>query len=146
MDKFLLEVPNKDIKRKSLKHSLSIFIVNFLFQQVSVQGKSNGSYVTAFLNRVSVLESSCLLRDGFNLAMKNASKFLRVVPSFGATNEMLPKKECSLHSQRDVLIYCQQNYVLTNALQHYEWFHQCKFLHNCKSFYKFCMTDVNYDH
>ena len=28
MDKFLLKVCNKDAKRKSFKHSLSIFIVN----------------------------------------------------------------------------------------------------------------------
>ena len=28
MDKFLLEVCNKDTKRKSLRHSVGIFIVN----------------------------------------------------------------------------------------------------------------------
>ena len=28
MDKFLLKVRNKDTKKKSLRHSLSIFIVN----------------------------------------------------------------------------------------------------------------------
>ena len=43
------------------------------------------------------------------------------------------------------LIYPQQNYVLTNVLQHYEWFYQCKSLHNYIYLYKFCMTDVNYD-
>ena len=53
-----------------------------------------------FLNRVSILESSCLLRDGFNLAMKNASKFLHVLPSFGASNKILHKKECSSLSAR----------------------------------------------
>ena len=45
-------------------------------------------------------ESSCLLRDRFDLVMKNASKFLRVLPSFGATSKMLDKKECSLLSAR----------------------------------------------
>ena len=65
MDKFLLKVCSKDTKRKSLGHSLSIFISFF------VQPASTGSYVTPFVNRVSILESSCLLRDGFNLAMKN---------------------------------------------------------------------------
>ena len=53
-----------------------------------------------FLNRVSILESSCLLRDDFNLAMKNASKFLHVLPSFGASNKILHKKECSSLSAR----------------------------------------------
>ena len=61
---------------------------------------SNGSYVTPFLNRVSILVSSCLLRDGFNLAMKNASKFLRVLPSFGATSKILHKKKCYFLSAR----------------------------------------------
>ena len=58
----------------------SIFVVNV--EQVSVQLASNGSYITPFLNKVSKLESSCFLRNGFNLAMKNVSKFLRVLPSF----------------------------------------------------------------
>ena len=98
MDKFLLKVCNKDTKTKSLRHSLSIFIVNLGY--VSVQRTNNGSYVTPFLNRVSILESSCLLRDGFSLAMKNASKFLRVLPSFGAVGKILHKKECSLLSAR----------------------------------------------
>ena len=39
-------------------------------------------------------ESSCLLRDRFDLVMKNASKFLRVLPSFGATSKILRKKKC----------------------------------------------------
>ena len=82
MDKFLLNVCSKDTKRKSLGHSLSI----------SVQPASTGSYVTSFLNRVSILEFSCLLRDGFNLAMKNASKFLCVLPSSGASSKILHKK------------------------------------------------------
>ena len=94
MDKFLLKVCNKDTKTKSLRHSLSIFIVNVGY--VSVQRTNNGSYVTPFLNRVSILESSCLLRDGFSLAMKNASKFLRVLPSFGASSKIFHKKKCSL--------------------------------------------------
>ena len=78
MDRFLLKVFNKDTNRKSLRHSLSIFIANFLFIflviELSVQWTSNGSYVTLFLNRVGILESSSMLNDGFNLAIKNASK------------------------------------------------------------------------
>ena len=88
MEKFLLKVCGKDAKRKSLRHSLSIFI-NFLLTA------SNGSYVAPFLNRVSILESSCLLRDGFNLAMKNASRFLRVLPSFGASSKILHNESFS---------------------------------------------------
>ena len=61
---------------------------------------NNGCYVTPFLNRFSILESSCLLRDGFNLAMKNASKFVRVLPSFGAASKILRKKKCSSLSAR----------------------------------------------
>ena len=67
MDKFLLNIYNKDTKTKSLTHSLSIFIVNV--EYVSVQRTNNDSYVTPFLNRVSISEFSCLLRDGFSLAM-----------------------------------------------------------------------------
>ena len=89
MDKFLLKVGSKDTKRKSLRHSLNIFIN---LEQVSVQPASNGSYVTPFLNKVSILESSCLLRDDFNFATKNASKFLHVLPSFGASSKILHKK------------------------------------------------------
>ena len=57
-------------------------------------------------------------------------------------------KRSVLNYQHDVLlvlIYCQQNYVMTNVLQHCEWFHQCAFLYNCIYLYKFCMEDVNYD-
>ena len=56
MDKFTLKVCNKDTKRKSLKHSFNIFIVNL--ERISVQQMINGRYVTPFLNRVSILESS----------------------------------------------------------------------------------------
>ena len=98
MEKFLLKVCIKDTKTKSLRYSLSIFIVNL--EQVFVQRTNNGSYVTPFLNKVSILESSCLLRDGFNLAMKNVSKFLRVLPSFGAASKILYKEECSSSSAR----------------------------------------------
>ena len=63
---------------------------------------SNGSHVTSFLNRVSISESSFLLRDGFNLAIKNTSKFLRVLPSFGAASKILHKKEYSSLSARCV--------------------------------------------
>ena len=96
MDKFLLKVCNKDTKK--IIKTFSIFIVNL--EQVSVQQTNDGSYITLFLNRVSILESSCLLRDGFNLAMKNTSKFLCVLPSFGATSKILHKKECSSLSAR----------------------------------------------
>ena len=64
-----------------------------MLEQVFVQPTSNGSYVTPFQNRVSIFESSCLLRDDFNLAMKNASKFLGVLPSSGAPSKILHKKE-----------------------------------------------------
>ena len=67
MDKFLFKVCNKDTKRKLLRHFLSIFVVNL--EQVSVHLMSNGSFATSSLNRVSKLESSCLLRNGFDLAM-----------------------------------------------------------------------------
>ena len=98
MDKFLLKVCNKDIKRKSLRHSISIFIVNL--GQVSVQRTSNDSYVIPFLNRVTILEFSCLSRDYFNLEMKTAFKFLRVLPSFGEASKTLHKKEYSSLSAR----------------------------------------------
>ena len=75
MDKFLLKVCNKDTKK--IIKTFSIFIVNL--EQVSVQQTNDGSYITPFVNRVSILESSCLLRDGFDLAMKNTSKFLCVL-------------------------------------------------------------------
>ena len=93
MDKFLLKVCSKDTKRKSLRHSLSIFIN---LEHVPVQPAGNDNYVTPFLKTVSILESSCLLRDGFNFAMKNVSKFLHVLPSFGASSKIIHKKECSL--------------------------------------------------
>ena len=93
MDEFLLKV-----KTKSLRHSLSILIDNL--ELVSVQRTNNGSYVTPFLNRVSILESSCLLRDDFSLAMKNASKSLRVLPSFRVASKILHKKEYFLLSAR----------------------------------------------
>ena len=38
--------------------------------------------------------------DGFNLAMKNASQFLRVLPSFGAASKIFHKKKCSSLSAR----------------------------------------------
>ena len=56
--------------------------------------------VTLILNRIRILESSCLLRDGFNLALKNAFKFLRVLPSFRAASKILHKKESSSLSAR----------------------------------------------
>ena len=63
---------------------------------MSVQQASNGSYVTPFLNGISILKTSCLLRDGFNLAMKNASKFLRVLPSFvGPSNVLILIFKCN---------------------------------------------------
>ena len=65
-----------------------------------MQRTSNGSYVTPFLNRVSILESSRLLGDGLNFATQNASKFLRVLPYFGAASKILHKKECSSLSAR----------------------------------------------
>ena len=40
--------------------------------------------------------------DGFNLAMKNASQFLRVLPSFGAASKILHKKKCSSLSARSL--------------------------------------------
>ena len=96
---------------------------------------NNGSYVTPFLNRVSILESSCLLRDGFSLAMKNASKFLRVLPSFGAVGKILHKKECSLLSARclagsDILSaeLCSDQRSSTLRI---------KILHNCITFINF---------
>ena len=95
MDRFLLKVCNKDTNRKSLRHSLSIFIANL--EYISVQWTCNCSNVILFLNKVGILESSCLLSNGFNLAMKNASKFLCVLPSFGAS-KILHNKECSLLS------------------------------------------------
>ena len=55
---------------------------------------------TLFLNRVNILEPFCLLRDGFNFAMENTSKFLRVLPFFGAESKILHKKQCSLLSGR----------------------------------------------
>ena len=56
--------------------------------------------VTLILNRIRILEPSCLLRDGFNLALKNAFKFLRVLPSFTAASKILHKKESSSLSAR----------------------------------------------
>ena len=38
--------------------------------------------------------------DGFNLAMKNASKFLHFLSSFGAASKILHKKKCSSLSAR----------------------------------------------
>ena len=52
MDKFLLKVCNKDTKRKLLRNSRSIFIVNS--EQVSVQPTRNDN-CTPFLNRGMVL-------------------------------------------------------------------------------------------
>ena len=75
---------------------------------------------TLFLNRVNILEPFCLLRDGFILAMKNASKFLRVLPFFGAESKILHKKLCYQEDVWLALIHDQQNYVLINVLQHYE--------------------------
>ena len=101
MDKFLLKVCHKDTKTKPLRHFLSIFIVNL--EWVSVQRTSNGSYVTPFLNRASILESFCLLRDGFNFAMKNVSneEVLRVLASFGAVSKN-PTKKSAVHYQQDL--------------------------------------------
>ena len=50
MNRFLLNVCNKDTTRKSLRHSSIPCIVNLGY--VSVQWTSNDSYVTPFLNRV----------------------------------------------------------------------------------------------
>ena len=51
MDRFLLKNCNKDTKRKSLG-SCSVH---------------EQWHVTHFLNRVSILESFCLLKDSFNI-------------------------------------------------------------------------------
>ena len=80
---------------------------------------STGSYITPFLNTVSILGSSCLLRDGFNLAMQNAPNFLRVPPSSEAASKILLNKECSLLSARclahsdlfSVELYSDQRYL-----------------------------------
>ena len=57
-------------------------------------------------------------------------------------------KRSALCYQQDVQLagsdlLSEQKHVLTNVLQYCEWFHQCKFLHNCIHL-KFCMRDVNY--
>ena len=93
MNRFSLNVCNKDTARKSLRHSSITCIVNL--GKVSIQWTSNDSYVTPFINRVRISGSSCLLRGGFNLTIKNVSKFLGVLPSFGTASKMLLKKECS---------------------------------------------------
>ena len=93
------------------------------------------------------LEYSCLLRDGFNLVMKNTSSIYMLYHFLGQQVKHSTKRSVLCYQQKVwlLLIYCQQNYVLSNVLQHYEWFHQCKFFHNCIYLYKFCMTDENYD-
>ena len=84
--------------------------------------------------------------DGFSLAMKTASKFLRVLPSFGAASKILHKKEWFSLSARCLAISDLLSAELcSDVLQHYEWLHQCKFLHNCIHLYKFCMADVYYN-
>ena len=95
------------------------------------------------LNRVSI-EFSCLLRNGLNLAMKNASKFLPVLPSFGAGNKILHKKECSLLSARcwagsDLLSAELCSDQRPSTLQMVSPMKVCIYL------YKFCITVVNHD-
>ena len=72
MDKFLLKICNKDTKTKWLRHSLSTFIVNL--EWVSVQRTNNGSYATAFLNRVSILELLKGLIKNKNLCVLSEDK------------------------------------------------------------------------
>ena len=126
MDKFLLKICNNDTKRKWLRHYIIVFIVNL--EQISFQQTGHGTYVAPSLNRVSIVESSCLLRNGFNLTLKSSSMFLPTLPSFGAASKTLYKKECSSLWTRCLAgsDYYQQNYVLTNVLQHYKCIHQCK--------------------
>ena len=71
------KVSNKDTRAKGS----SLFIYQIVFSAIK-------------------LESSCLFADDFNLVMKNASKFLRLLPSFGAISKILHKKECSSLSVR----------------------------------------------
>ena len=110
MYRFLLKPCNKDTKRKSLRHSLRVGFINL--------GTSNDSFVKTFLKLVSALKSSCLLRDGFHLAVNKASKLLRFLPSFREVGKVLYKRECSLLPARCLaIIHFRQNYVLTNVLQ-----------------------------
>ena len=80
--------------------------------------------------------------------MKNASKFLRVLPSFGATSKILHKKKCYFLSARRLAgsdlfsaeLCSDQRF---STLQMVSPMQVSPQLH--LYLYKFCMTDVNYD-
>ena len=73
--------------------------------------------------------------------MKNASKFLRVLPSFGATSKILRKKKCLAGSDLFSAELCSDQ--RSSTLQMVSPMQRSPQLH--LYLYKFCMTDVNYD-
>ena len=80
--------------------------------------------------------------------MRYASKFLRVLPSFGKASKILHKKESSLLSARclagsDLLSAELCSDQRSSTLQMVSPMQHSPQLH--LYLYKFCMTDVNYD-